>query len=247
MDERFLVFDVDNTITESCKEISDEMAKTLEKLEQGIVFISGTNITELKRMISSKLKRKHHLLGNTGTHYVIKKENLENEIINNKLSKDEKKEIIQALKKLKEKYKLLPLTTENDQIQDRGSQITFSILGRNAPSEKKYIYDTSKDKRKKFVEYLKTILKDSYEMTIGGTTSIDITRKGIDKGESLLNFIKINNTKKENTTFFGDQLEEGGNDYPVKKLGIKCIEVKNPEDTIQILKKFIKNKNSMLK
>src|SRR3989344_7197227 len=127
---KILVFDVDNTVTESRQEISDEMARILNRIPSEIAFISGTLLPELKRMISSKLIRKHHLLPNTGTHYVIMEKNNEKEILKETLSSSQKEDIVTALKKLKEEYNLIPLTSEDDQIQDRGSQITFSVLGR---------------------------------------------------------------------------------------------------------------------
>ena len=240
MQKKFLVFDVDNTVTEKLLEISNEMASVLNGIESEIAFISGTNIPELRRMISSKLSRKHHLLGNTGTHYVIIEDGNEKEIVKEELSEKDKRNIIHALKNLKKEYGLIPLTSEDDQIQDRGSQITLSVLGRNAPPEKKSAYDPKKEKRRIFVEYLKDFLKDDYEIAIGGTTSIDITKRGSSKGESMLEFIRINNLGKNGVLFFGDQLEMGGNDYSVKEKGFKCIEVKNPEETIKILEKLYK-------
>ena len=238
---RVLIFDVDDTITKSRTEISDEMSSILNNIPIDLVFISGTTVSELKRMISSKLKRKHHILGTTGTHYVVIDDD-EKVILNEKLTADEKGKIINALKRLKEKYNLISLTSEEDQIQDRGSQITLSILGRWAPLEKKYQYDPSKEKRINFVKFLRNFLDKGYEINIGGTTSIDITKKGKDKSWAIGNFMKINNFNKDEIIFFGDQLNPGGNDYPVIKTGIKCIEVKNPSETLDILQKFYKNK-----
>ncbi|PIN93479.1 hypothetical protein COU54_02805 [Candidatus Pacearchaeota archaeon CG10_big_fil_rev_8_21_14_0_10_31_24] len=239
MKYQFLVFDVDNTITESCSEITDEMAGILNKLREEIVFISGTHAFELKRMVSSKLNRKHHLLANVGTHYLLVYPDKEEEIYYETLDEEEKKEIILSLKKLKEEYKLLPLTSEEDQIQDGGSQITFSILGRNAPREMKESYDKDKEKRKKFVIFLGKIPgNEKYEFGIGGTTSIDITKKGNDKGTSLEKFMENHHLLRDELLFFGDQLSPGGNDYSVIKTGIKCIEVKNPEETMRILEKL---------
>lgn len=240
---KYLIFDVDDVVTKSRTELSDEMASVLNKINLEIAFISGTLVPELKRMISSKLNRKHHLLGNSGTHYVIIKNGNEEKILNGKMLEREKEEIISKLKKLKEKYNLIPLTSEEDQIQDRGSQITFSILGRWANLDTKYAYDPDKKKREEFVKFLKTILdEDKYEMTIGGTTSIDITKKGSDKGTAIEMFMKKNNFKKEEIIFFGDQLKPGGNDYPVIRTGVKCIEVRNPQETLKILENFNNNK-----
>ncbi len=237
---KFLAFDVDDTVTNSCTPLSNDMAETLNKLKENLIFISGTPAPELKRMISSKLNREHHLLANTGTHYILISPNEEKEIHNKILDTNDKEKIISALKKLKKEHSLFPLTSEEDQIQDRGSQITFSILGRNAPKEKKATYDQDRTKRIKFILFLRKILEnEKYELTIGGTTSIDITTKGNKKGDSLEKFIKIHSLSKKDILFFGDQLRPGGNDYPVIKTGIKCIEVKNPEETLKILKTLL--------
>ena len=237
---KFLVFDVDNTTTESCAQISNDMANTLNKLKEELVFISGTHASELKRMISSKLDRKHHILANTGTHYLLVFQNEEKEIHKKTLEKEEKEEIISALKKLQKEYNLLPITSEKDQIQDRDSQITFSILERNAPRESKASYDQDKTKREKFILFLKEILEEGkYGLTIGGTTSIDITKKDIKKGNSLEDFMRTHSLSKNDMLFFGDQLSPSGNDYSVIKTGIKCIKVENPEETLEILKTLL--------
>jgi len=237
--KKFLIFDVDDVVTSNLKEISYKMASVLSNKNFEVGFLSGTDLSELKRIISSRLKRKHHILANTGTHYVIMEEGDEKEILNEKLPKEGKDKIINILKNLKELYNLVPVTSEEDQILHRGSQITFSALGRNAPSQEKAEYDPSKKKRVEFVKYLnKNLGEDKYEITIGGTTSIDITLKGRDKGSAIEMFMKENNLKKEDIIFFGDQLKPGGNDFPAIRTGVRCVEVKNPEETLIKLKKF---------
>jgi len=51
--------------------------------------------------------------------------------------------------------------------------------------------------------------------------------------------MEINKLLKDQIIFFGDQLEEGGNDFPVKKLGIRTIKVKNPKDCLEKLNPFL--------
>jgi len=55
--------------------------------------------------------------------------------------------------------------------------------------------------------------------------------------------MEINNIKKEEIIFFGGQLESGGNDYQVKRIGVRCVEVKDQNHTLEILKNFYKTKN----
>ncbi len=75
-------------------------------------------------------------------------------------------------------------------------------------------------------------------MALGGTTSIDITRKGLDKEWAIREFMRINHFSPEEVVFIGDKLYPGGNDYPASKI-VDCIAVKNPQETLQKLKLFL--------
>jgi len=235
-----LVFDVDGTICESCQVISDEMVAVLEKLPHDLVFISGTHIKELTRMISSKLKRKHYILSNSGTHQVEVIDDNGTEIFKESLEFKDKMEIIKAFTRLIDIYKLKPKTNYNDQLQDRGSQITLSILGRNASKENKAKYDPDNKKRSSFINFLIGFLQlNKYSIKIGGTTSIDITYKDRNKKYGLQKFLEFKKLKMEDLLFFGDQLKEGGNDYPVKEMGVECVEVQDEKETLKRLKRML--------
>ena len=52
-----------------------------------------------------------------------------------------------------------------------------------------------------------------------------MTRKGIDKAYGIEQICKLLKFKKEEIVFVGDALFEGGNDYPVKSTGVRCIQV----------------------
>jgi phosphomannomutase len=240
--KKVIIADVDDTICESCQVISDEMAdKISELVSEGyeFAFISGTKSESLQRMISSKLKVKHHILGTTGTNYILVKssESVE-KIYSYSLSENEKKEIFNAFNKLIEHYEIKSMTTKEDQVQDRDSQITLSAIGRHAPTEMKATYDSDGTIRLKWVEYLKNHLDaNKYHLKVGGTTSIDITKKGFDKEWGIRKFAEHQRIKHSTIIFFGDKLHPGGNDYPATKV-VDCIAVKNPEDTLKKLNKL---------
>ena len=73
------------------------------------------------------------------------------------------------------------------------------------------------------------------EVRIGGTTSTDITLPGIDKAYGIGRLLELNGWSKEETLFFGDKIEEGGNDFPVKQMGVDSIGVRGWEDTAYAL------------
>lgn len=243
-EKKVMIADVDDTICESCQQISPKMAKHISKMvKEGYewAFISGTKSVDLIKMISSLVKVRHHILGTTGTNYVKVEDDKHYNIYNFSFDQKQKKEIIDAFEELCQNYNIRSLTTKEDQIQDRDSQITLSAIGRHAPKELKVLYDPDGRKRLLWVEYLKTILgENKYDLKIGGTTSIDITKKGLDKEWGIRKFLEQNNWKPEQALFFGDRIHPGGNDYPATRI-VDCISVKNPQETLQKLKELNKN------
>ncbi len=128
------------------------------------------------------------------------------------------------------------MTTKEDQVQDRDSQITLSAIGRHAPLELKKKFDPDGGKRKIWVEFLKDHLSpDKYEINIGGTTSLDVTQKGLDKERGIKEFLKFNHIDKEEVLFIGDKLYPGGNDYPASRV-VDCLAVKDSDDALKKLK-----------
>jgi len=73
------------------------------------------------------------------------------------------------------------------------------------------------------------------EVRAGGTTSVDVTMIGIDKAYGMKKLIEEMAIAKEDILFIGDKLNEGGNDYPVKAMGIDTIAVEGWEDTAYVL------------
>jgi phosphomannomutase len=245
--KKVIIADVDETICESCTEVSTEMAESINNLIRSgytFAFISGTHVKELLRMISSGVKEKHHLLGTTGTNYTLVENDVTHEIYNFSFSKEEKQDIFSAFEKLINHYNMISMTTKADQLQDRDSQITLSPLGRNAPLKLKKEYDPDGKKRKKYVEYLNNIIDATkFEIKIGGTTSIDITRKGLDKAWGIKKFAEHHNIKLSEILFIGDKIYSGGNDYAASKI-VDFISVKNPYETLERLRKFFPNKET---
>ena len=157
---------------------------------------------------------------------------------NHSLTSAEKQEIKNAFGILIQYYNIQTLTTKEDQIQDRDSQITLSAIGRNAPLPLKVAYDQDGAKRKEWIEFLKQHLDETkYDLKIGGTTSIDVTKKGLDKEWGIRQFAQQNQIPLSSIVFLGDKIYPEGNDYPATKI-VDCIAVKNPQDTLKKLRQF---------
>ncbi len=115
-------------------------------------------------------------------------------------------------------------------IEDRAGQITFSALGQKAPLEGKREWNKTSDQRQEIRAALDRFLPE-FEIRLGGLTSIDITRKGIDKAYGIRQIMKHLCAKREDVLFIGDALYEGGNDFPVKKTRIETLQISGPTET----------------
>ncbi|THX24702.1 hypothetical protein D6D10_10073 [Aureobasidium pullulans] len=124
-----------------------------------------------------------------------------------------------------------PEQTWGQRIEDRGSQITFSALGQQAPVREKEHWDPDLAKRKVIQADLRTRLP-GLSINMGGTTSIDITREGVDKGYGLKNLRDTSGIPLEQMMVIGDAIFSGGNDYPAKEIGLDTVRVKNPDGTL---------------
>jgi hypothetical protein len=81
---------------------------------------------------------------------------------------------------------------------------------------------------------MKTLLDDlipEFTVRLGGTTSIDITKLGIDEAYGIRKLRDVLGITLDEMIFIGDALFLGGNNYPVKEIGVTSIQVGNPEET----------------
>jgi HAD superfamily hydrolase (TIGR01484 family) len=245
---KVIVFDLDDTLAVTKSPISDEMSERLRELLEiyEICVISGGNFHQFKVQVvdrmqaEDRLLERMHLMPTCGTRYFRydAKKREWNKVYAENLTEKQKREISDVLEEAARHFGYWPEKPIGEIIEDRESQITFSGLGQFALPEDKYKWDPDGVKKHKIRDYAADRLPE-FEFRVGGTTSIDATKPGIDKAygmKKLMEHIKI---KRKDILFFGDKLEEGGNDYPVKAMGIDCITVKHQDDTVLALEAII--------
>lgn len=125
-------------------------------------------------------------------------------------------------------------------VEDRGGQITYSALGKNAPLPKKHAWDPRGAKRLKMAQYLRKLLLKC-DVGVAGMTSIDITPKGLTKEFGVKRAMKAAGTRPAETVFVGDAVFRGGNDAPARRAGGKMVGVKNPRETYAWMRHFVAN------
>ncbi len=241
--KKVIIADVDETLCESCQVITPEMADQVNTLlSRGYSFaiISGTDVKELHRMVSSGVNHEHHILGNSGTNYVkVLGDKSMHPQYTHELAEEDKAELRNAFEKLIEYANLVSMTTKDDQILDRQSQMTLSVIGRNAPIEVKKALDPDGKKRMEWISFLKQhVDATKYHFKIGGTTSIDVTQKGLNKRVGIIKFAEHHGIKLHEILYFGDRMDPGGNDYEAAKI-VDCVAVKNTADTLEKLKVLV--------
>lgn len=133
---------------------------------------------------------------------------------------------------------LIPEECYGERIEDRNTQIIFSALGQDAPLDRKKSWDPTTEKRRKMVDVLSSLLPN-YSVTFAGTTSIDVTLKGINKAYGVRQMMKYFDVSVSDVVFIGDALMPGGNDAPVIETGVDCIAVENSVVTEKLIEKFL--------
>ena len=104
--------------------------------------------------------------------------------------------------------------------------------------EMKENWDKDSKKKNNIRNYAANIVTD-YEFKVGGLTSIDVTKPGIDKAYGMKKLMEHLELEKKDILFIGDRLMEGGNDYPVKAMGIDSIEISDWHQTAVALNAII--------
>lgn len=244
--KQLIIFDLDGTLAPSKSAIDAEMSELLTALisHVKVAVISGGGYGQFEKQFLSNLPRaaEHYsnlvLLPTSGARFWLWRGNWHEEYAEH-LTTKEKTKILGALKDaLKASQYVPPATVYGEIIEDRGSQITFSALGQSAPVDVKKDWDPDFKKREKIAAILRPKLPE-FDVRLGGSTSIDVTRRGVNKAYGIHRLQQYFNLKPEDITFVGDALFYGGNDYPARSTGVDCIQVKGPEDAKQLIRSWI--------
>jgi len=237
--KRVLAFDLDGTLAPSKSHLPARMGEILDELLNyfDVCVISGGKFGQFETQLlqglpsgSDKLERLH-LMPTCGTQYYKFKNNTWKQVYAENFTDDEKQTIITSLNEGIDILGFRESKVYGEIIEDRGSQITFSALGQDIVARLgdegvrlKEEWDPDTTKKNKLRDYVALLIPE-FEVRVGGGTSIDITKPGIDKAYGMRKLMEILQISKEDILFFGDRLAEGGNDYPVKDFGIDSLEV----------------------
>ncbi len=242
--KKLIVFDLDGTLAESKSSLDTEMDALLGSLLTivKVAIISGGAWTQFETQLLANLSHDERLknlslLPTCGTRF-YRYESGWNLLYAEDLTTAEKEKIIGSFNQALASSDFTIEKTWGEQIEDRGSQITFSALGQQAPLEEKKKWDPDFAKRKTMKEFLDKLIPE-FSVHLGGATSIDVTKPGIDKAYGIGKLRDILGIAVEDMLFVGDALFPGGNDYPAKEAGVVSIEVRDPNETKRVIETII--------
>ncbi len=244
-DYRLIAFDLDDTLAPSKSPLPDRMAAALRRLLDlvDVCVISGGQFGQFSSQLldnlgaSAEQLGRLHLMPTCGTRYMRCIDGQWVEIYARDLTAHERRKVMKVLESQARRLGLWREDTWGPVLEDRGSQITFSALGQEAPLEEKRAWDPD-GRKKEALRAAGAALLPELEVRSGGSTSVDVTRKGIDKAYGIGELSSQTGIAVSDMLFVGDRLDEGGNDYPVLRLGIDAHPVGGWQDTARFVEEY---------
>jgi hypothetical protein len=230
------VFDLDGTLCISKQLLPYPIREALTDLAASnrVAILTGGTLTQIQTQVLDLLPGVElWAYGCSGTQY----QQPNQPPVYTAIPATDRQRIIAVVKK---KTKELGYWCEHpagDIIEDRVSQVTFSALGQHANPELKLKWDTDGSKRQHIIELITPHL-NGYVAHLGGSTSIDITHPNQTKQLGVTLIAEHLGVDVSDITFIGDDLEPGGNDYPVTLTAARTIPTRNWLHTLQLIKQF---------
>ena len=131
-------------------------------------------------------------------------------------------------------------------IEDRKTQVTFSALGQDVVAvlgkkgvamKEQWLKENRAVKMKIAAEMTRRL--PGLEVHAAGFTSMDVTRRGIDKAYGIRQIKKYLKVPIADMLFVGDAIFPGGNDYAALKSGVDYVAIKNPAETKQLIRRLL--------
>lgn len=242
--KQLVAFDLDGTLAQSKQAIDQEMSGLLSRLLQValVAVISGGDWPQFEQQLVGNLPKdidfgRLFLLPTSGTK-LYRYDDGWQRAYGEMFTEAERDLILRTLEVTVVAAGLSSDRSWGEKIEDRGSQITFSGLGQQAPLIAKHAWDPDFVKRKSLQAALGPLLP-GFAVSVGGSTSIDITREGVDKAYGIRKLAEVAGVPVTGMIFVGDALYPGGNDYPVRSAGVDTIAVRDATETKRIIEAIV--------
>lgn len=237
---QLVIFDMDGTLARSKEPIEQTMAALLAALllRTRVAIISGGEFARFSIQVIERLPRSiplSHLfiLPTSGAQLYEWRDDAWQRVYEERISENDVPAIEDAIRTACKETGLVDFSASSygERIEYRGGQVTLSALGQAAPIEVKEAWDRDKKKRHALREAIARLLPRGFTVTVGGKSSIDITKEGVDKAYGIHQLSRRLSIPESAMLYVGDELETGGNDEAAYKTDVRTHAVASPQDT----------------
>jgi len=244
---KLIIFDLDGTLSESKQPLTREMAVLLSRLlaVTKVSVISGGGLPQFIKQVVAQIPNDAnlgnlYLLPTSGGALYEFRNGEWNRIYEERFSDEEVRIIETTLRAVAEETGIINFSERSwgERIENRGGQVTLSALGQQAPVALKKAWDPDHEKRLVLQTAIAQRLPD-FTVAYGGATSIDVTKRNIDKAYGARKLCERLGIPESEAFFVGDELGSGGNDEAIFKTNVPTKSVKNPAETERLIESLL--------
>lgn len=242
---RLVGFDLDNTLANSKLPMKPRMAELFSALTRRIpvAVITGGRYSLVVSQILDVLTpdadlANLHLMPTSGTCYRRWVDGAWRRVFSHDLDADQRARAAASLERRAREQGLWFDEVWGERIEDRGSQVTFSVLGQQAPLEAKQAFDPTGELKERLARAVAADLPD-LKVHAAGYNSVDVAGRGIDKAFAIAQLASYTGIDVADMIFVGDRMNPGGNDYPAAQAGAMGVAVTSPADTLRLIDELL--------
>jgi phosphomannomutase len=234
---KHVFFDLDNTLMLSRTVMAPRHQSAFLRLCQAkdVIVVSGAQESQIKTQIPDRIGATYYILAQMGNYAVHKSGSV---LWRESLSEEQTKATRALIQTIHDELDL-PVKNEDDLVEDRGSQISYSLIGHHETLEKKYAFDPGNEKRLRILEQkgeaVAALRSVGIDIVPGGTTCLDFFLDGRTKGYNVIRLIEREGWGSNECLYIGDALFPGGNDGSVIGV-IPTRAIKDPDETFDVIK-----------
>ncbi|MFZ2556058.1 MAG: HAD-IIB family hydrolase [Minisyncoccia bacterium] len=233
-------FDLDKTLTVSRTPMDPGHQEIFDRLcsVADVVVVTGGSVEQIRDQVTLRFDGKYYVLAASGNHALGKDGTLLWREIVDKSQTRAVYDFVEILKR----YFNETVKDENDLVEHRGAQISYSVIGFHENVDRKYAFDPDDARRAAalaaYPEAVRMLATAGIEVTPAGTTTYNFLLAGKHKGYNVARFIERERWEKKDCIYVGDALFPGGNDETVIGI-IPTHAVTSPDDTFNYLSSIL--------
>ncbi len=243
-----IIFDLDGTLAESKQPLTPLMAGLVAQLleKTKVAVVSGGALPQFLKQVVAQLPHDAklenlYLLPTSGAALYEWTNGGWDKIYEERFSETEAYQIDSAMRDAARETGLVDFSEPawGERIEYRGGEVSFSVLGQQAPIAEKKAWDPDHAKRRMLQAVIAARLPD-FAVGMGGATTIDVTKKGVDKAYGIHQLSTRLNIPESKMIYVGDELVAGGNDEAAFRTDVQTRAVKDPADTAKLIELLLK-------